>query len=280
MVDGSKTKSDLLSEYKMLSERARVTREEADQVRSEMKVKQTALNTAEESFVSAQQQTQAIEAEIASLTKKLESSRALVNDRQSALQRVHQETAELAQRLGPLAQKQRRFQEALAMVEQNMGTVSNPPSPPIAALQAVPPAAPPPVPVAQSSNAPLSTTHNDSNRPPRIRMELDLSFEIDLGRGSEHNFYTGLTDNISEGGLFISTSQVLDLGTKIRFPLAMPGMKDPEVVEGVVRWVRSDGRSDTNVPPGIGVQFTNISERLKTHINKYVKQNESIFYDD
>ena len=276
MVDGSKTKSDLLSEYKMLSERARVTREEADQVRSEMKVKQTALNAAEESFVSAQQQTQAIEAEIASLTKKLESSRAFVNDQQSALQRVHQETAELAQRLGPLAQKQRRFQEALAMVEQNMGAASNPVAPPIVA----PPAAPPPVPAAQPANAPLSTTHNDSNRLPRIRMELNLSFEIDLGRGSEHNFYTGLTDNISEGGLFISTSQVLDLGTKIKFPLAMPGMKEPEVVEGVVRWVRSDGRSDTNVPPGIGVQFTHISERLKTHINKYVKQNESIFYED
>ena len=276
MVDGSKTKSDLLSEYKMLSERARVTREEADQVRSEMKVKQTALNAAEESFVSAQQQTQAIEAEIASLTKKLESSRALVNDQQSALQRVHQETAELAQRLGPLAQKQRRFQEALAMVEQNMGTASKPVAPPIVA----PPAAPPPVPAVQPANAPLSTAHNDSNRLPRIRMELNLSFEIDLGRGSEHNFYTGLTDNISEGGLFISTSQVLDLGTKIKFPLAMPGMNDPEVVEGVVRWVRSDGRSDTNVPPGIGVQFTHISERLKTHINKYVKQNESIFYED
>ena len=128
---------------------------------------------------------------------------------------------------------------------------------------------------------PVSSSQNDaSKRAPRRDVEMSLSFEIALDSGSEHNFYTGLTNNISEGGVFIATTQILDIGTKIKFPLALPSMLEPEQVEGVVKWVRREGRSEANVPGGIGIQFTQISEKLKARINEYIQSSDTIFYDD
>ena len=57
-------------------------------------------------------------------------------------------------------------------------------------------------------------------------------------------------------------------------------MLEAEQVEGVVRWVRREGRSEANVPSGIGIQFTQISEKLKARINEYIQSSDTIFYDD
>lgn len=272
-----KTRADLQREYEMLSERANSSKAEAEQIRSALKEKQALLNSTESSLVDVHNQIQALEAELASVSTRLESARTQATQQQSSLQSIHQEMATLAQSLGPVAQKQKRFEEALAMVEQNLGAMDSsakapPPPPPPPQVLVSPPATPtPPAPPAAV---------DDSQRSVRKDLELNLSFEIDLGQGSEHNFYTGLTNNISEGGVFISTSQVLDIGTKIRFPLNLPGMLEGEMVEGEVRWVRGAGRAEENVPPGVGVQFTVISNSLRARINNYLDQRESIFYED
>ena len=268
MID-DKTRAELQNEYKILSERAQTSKAEADQLRSILKEKQAVLNSTESTLVNTQQEVQALEGELSALNVRLEASRAQVHQQQAALHSVHQEMASLAQRLGPIAQKQKRFEDALALVEQNLGmAASAPPSPPSSFAAGSPPPPPP-------TSGPVPT-----NRPYRKKLELNLSFEIDLGKGSEHNFYTGLTNNISEGGVFISTPQVLDIGTKIKFPLNLPGMMEGEIVEGEVRWVRREGRSDENVPPGVGIQFTKLSDELRVRINQYLERSESIFYDD
>ena len=265
-----KTRADLQREYNILSERASSSRVEADQIRASLKRKQERLNAAETALINAQEQSRSIEAEIAALTARLEASRAQESQQQAALHSVHQEMATLAQSLGPIAQKQKRFEDALALVEQNLGVAKSANSPQTPQSSAVNVPAPPP----------QATSASNPQRSFRKKLELNLSFEIDLGKGSEHNFYTGLTNNISEGGVFISTPQVLDIGTKIKFPLTLPGMMEGETVEGEVRWVRREGRAEEDVPPGVGVQFTQISDNLKARINHYLEERESIFYED
>ena len=76
-----------------------------------------------------------------------------------------------------------------------------------------------------------------------------------------------------------SPVDLLEVGTQISFPLSLPGMSEPEIVEGVIRWVRP--RENLASPEGgFGVQFTLISDHFKARINQYIQQNESLFYDD
>ena len=267
----SNTRAKLQEEHNLLAERAQRSKAEADQIRTALKHKQSVLNQAEIELSETQAQVSQLESQLRALQAELAQKNEHMQVAQQRLNQAHQETAALAQSLGPVAQKQKRFEDALAMVMQNLG--HTPPAPSQVAPAAPPKLSPPKAPVP-------STAYDSSKRAPRRDVEMSLSFEIALDSKTEHNFYTGLTNNISEGGIFIATTQILNIGTKIKFPLALPSMLEPEQVEGVVRWVRREGRSEDNVPGGIGIQFTQISDKLKARINEYIQSSDTIFYDD
>lgn len=254
---------DLQQEYELLRQRAQQSAAEADAIRQRMRVSQSALNEAEEAFEAKKQSLSTLEEQIKILTLQVNTVRDEMRSFQGQVERAHQQTAEIAEQLGPAAQKQKRFEEALETLRKTIESAS--PS----LREAVPP--PPPT---------FAATEESARRPQRVDLKVELSFNLDLSDQSGHNFYTGLTNNISEGGLFIATQQLLDIGTQLKFPFQLPNMQTPEEVEGVVRWVRRDDRPEQGIPCGIGIQFTNISEQLKTHINQYIQSHESIFYDD
>ena len=130
------------------------------------------------------------------------------------------------------------------------------------------------------NEAPASPNDDASKRQPRIPLQIDLQFELKVSGDSSHNFYTGLTNNISEGGLFIATEQLIDIGTVIAFQFMLPGMAEAIPLDGIVRWVRaSDGFND-DLESGMGVQFTNLTPNLKERIHDFIEQRDSIFYDD
>ncbi len=60
----------------------------------------------------------------------------------------------------------------------------------------------------------------------RASERYDLEIKVDLE--SDHNFYTGLTQNISAGGLFIATHQLRRIGDRITLKFQIPG------TEGIV----------------------------------------------
>ena len=293
----------LKQEQALLTQRALDSKREADSIRAQMQAYQAALNTAEESFNNAQQT-------VATLEQQLNAARVLVGQRQAELQQAHQQAGQFAQQLGPAAQKQKRFEEALQVVESNIqlalggspqsklglgGSLSAgapnrliPQSPfarpPQAEAGAVPPSPPtlggppglPTPPAPPSNEAPQS----GAVRAPRAALRIEMSFQLDIHSESAHNFYTGFTNNISEGGVFIATSHLLDIGTHIKFPIKLPNMEVPELVEGIVRWVRRDEHVSHMTPSGLGVQFTQISDALRHQINVFIQQHESIFYED
>jgi uncharacterized protein (TIGR02266 family) len=228
---------DLQREYDLLSQRAQQSAMEADAIRQRMKVSQHALNEAEAQVEAKRQSVSALEDQLQSLTLQLETSRRELLSAQREVERAHEQTASIAEQLGPAAQKQKRFSEALATLEQTMGATPSRGGAPV----------PPP---------PPSSTQSEGRRPPRVDLKLELSFELDLSDQSGHNFYTGLTNNISEGGLFIATPQLFDIGTQLKFPFQLPNMKEAEDVEGIVRWVRREDRPEQGIPCGIGIQFT------------------------
>jgi uncharacterized protein (TIGR02266 family) len=98
---------------------------------------------------------------------------------------------------------------------------------------------------------------------------------------SESNFYTGITDNISEGGIFVATFECLGVGTRVQLEFSLPDAGPPVAVEGEVRWSREylqDGGRE--VLPGMGLRFVGLKPADRERIEVFVSRRETIFYDD
>ena len=96
---------------------------------------------------------------------------------------------------------------------------------------------------------------------------------------SESNFYTGFTENISSGGVFISTRNLLPIGTELTLKLKLSDGQPPIDAVGIVRWVR-DTEPGSDAAPGIGLQFSNLSDEDRDRINTFIDNREPIFYMD
>lgn len=107
----------------------------------------------------------------------------------------------------------------------------------------------------------------------RHRVDLDVTVS------SDHNFYTGFVENMSSGGIFIATHRLKQVGEKVEFTINLPDSKQPITGLGEVRWMRlySEG---SNVEPGMGVSFTQISAQAVQRVQDFLAQREPIFYDD
>jgi len=113
----------------------------------------------------------------------------------------------------------------------------------------------------------------------RASERFDLEVKVDLE--SDHNFYTGLTQNISAGGLFIATHVLRKIGDRITLNFVLPGSEKPVQVETEVRWIRENtALQKVDGSTGMGVRFINLSAEASTAINKFLQSRDSLFYDD
>ena len=86
---------------------------------------------------------------------------------------------------------------------------------------------------------------------------------------STTNFLNDYTANISIGGCFLSTKQPFLLGETIELAMILPTGQSINAT-GVVRWVSTDAKF-----PGVGVQFTVLSNRDKRMIEQIVSANDN-----
>lgn len=131
-----------------------------------------------------------------------------------------------------------------------------------------PPAStPPPTPVPKPQPAGA-----EKRTAPRLELQLEVGME------SEHNFYTGLTQDISTGGLFVATDQQRKVGDRLMIAFTVPGV-EPITAETEVRWMR-DGRGGPDAPAGLGLRFLRMSPHGKKAITDFLKDRDSLFYDE
>jgi len=120
----------------------------------------------------------------------------------------------------------------------------------------------------------------ESLAPDSVRREHER-FAVDLQVSvlSESNFYAGLAENLSAGGLFIATHQLQKVGSRIELSLRMPESDEVFQIVGEVRWVRLYNElSDTS--PGLGVRFTELPPGATAAIDRFLGQREPLFFDD
>lgn len=106
---------------------------------------------------------------------------------------------------------------------------------------------------------------------------LNVLLEID--EQTDHNFYAGLTSDVSEGGVFVATGHTLPVGTRVTVSIQLPDAADPHQVEGIVRWIREPEVCRGGAVPGYGVQFDVLSAEALAAIREYVAHHETIFFE-
>jgi uncharacterized protein (TIGR02266 family) len=106
----------------------------------------------------------------------------------------------------------------------------------------------------------------------RVPLEVEVTLE------SDHNFYTGLTSDISVGGVFVATHALWPVGTRVCVNLSLPGFERAFRVDAEVRWIR-DGRFST-LPSGIGVRFEDLPSDMLLALTRFVQRRDTIFYEE
>jgi uncharacterized protein (TIGR02266 family) len=96
---------------------------------------------------------------------------------------------------------------------------------------------------------------------PRARR---LPVRLTVQYATESIMLTDLTDDISEGGLFILSDELLPVGTRLNLKLKPPGQLFSIQVKGEVAWRQGEGRR------GFGVRFQFEGERTKRRIEALV----------
>ncbi|MBI3179025.1 MAG: TIGR02266 family protein [Deltaproteobacteria bacterium] len=188
-----------------------------------------------------------------------------VRVRQEALDTMREARQDCAMALADLSQGLGNAEAALVTVER-----APRPRAPAPAFQGPPPAArPKPVPAPAAMVTPLAAERRKADR---VRLEAKVDFE------SEHNFYTGLTVDISEGGLFISTIDILPRGTPIDLQLNLAGHSI--AAKGEVRWIRDYNDLTPKIEPGMGIQFTDLAPAAHNLIHQFAARRDPLLYDE
>ena len=118
------------------------------------------------------------------------------------------------------------------------------------------------------SDAPSESPTDNRRKHSRVA----LAVEIDLS--SESHFFSGLSGDLSEGGVFVETYRDIPVGSEVELEFDLPN--GSVTAHGSVKWHRD--HSDSS-PPGVGVAFDDLSEEGKEIIVAFCARRAPLYYD-
>lgn len=98
--------------------------------------------------------------------------------------------------------------------------------------------------------------------------------EVDIGLASQSHFYTGLSRDLSRGGLFVATYKPQPPGTQVTVNFVLPDGRAVKA-RGVVRWT-VDARDD--MAPGMGVAFEQVDAEDLNAIEDFCGARSPIYH--
>lgn len=111
----------------------------------------------------------------------------------------------------------------------------------------------------------VSTIRKESRATARFQVELEIDF------GSDSHFWAGKTMNLSEGGVFIASTELKPIGSEVDLTIRLPSPLAPVWARGEVKWIGEAGKS-ANAPLGMGVQFSMISDESLRAIREFLEK--------
>jgi len=110
----------------------------------------------------------------------------------------------------------------------------------------------------------------------RNTARIDAEFDVDMT--SEHNFFTGFSEDLSEGGVFIATYQPHAIGAHLAIAFRLPGDDVPIRAVVEVKWVREQN-AETNTQPGVGASFVVVTDEDRARIERFVSHRKPLFFE-
>jgi uncharacterized protein (TIGR02266 family) len=98
----------------------------------------------------------------------------------------------------------------------------------------------------------------------RVHERLPTHLHVEMISEDGTSKTAGPSMNLSEGGIFLATTSLLEVGTQLQLYLA--SSERTVEVQGVVAWTRSEGTDEG--PPGMGVRFTEMENSQRSHIEQ------------
>ena len=91
----------------------------------------------------------------------------------------------------------------------------------------------------------------------RSAERVDVTWSVDCE--TEDTFLYASITNISELGIFVSTREPLQVGTRLRLRFAPPGAPEPFMIFGQVQWINPVRMLSESRNPGMGVRFVDLT---------------------
>lgn len=98
----------------------------------------------------------------------------------------------------------------------------------------------------------------------RVHERYDRALKVTIAH--DDGEFEAVTQNISLGGMYVITEEVLAYGSKVKLSVFLPALKEDVQVEATVRWTK---------PDGMGVQFGSLRAREVWAFNQLFKESES-----
>ncbi|CAN5924734.1 hypothetical protein BH11MYX4_BH11MYX4_29060 [soil metagenome] len=116
----------------------------------------------------------------------------------------------------------------------------------------------------------MTEAKDDERAPARLRDDrAPITLRVDYKR--LNTFFADYTKNISKGGTFIHTNKPLEVGTEFMFVLSLPESVELEL-NGVVKWVVTEGAATAASPGGMGIQFVFADDSQRLAVETVVER--------
>jgi type IV pilus assembly protein PilZ len=86
---------------------------------------------------------------------------------------------------------------------------------------------------------------------------------------TDRDLYESFMPFLKGGGLFIRSSQVIELETEVALEVLLPDSLEKSFVKGVVCWLTPVG-AQNGTPAGVGISFTDDPDKIRFQIEKAI----------
>lgn len=86
---------------------------------------------------------------------------------------------------------------------------------------------------------------------------------------SDRDLYQSYMPFLKQGGLFVRTTEVFELGTDIEMEVTLPDALESSKIIGKVCWLTPVG-AQNGTPPGIGIGFVEDPDGIRNQIEKAI----------